>query len=65
MFLNIGQGLYWNYNVYFIPNVECILAEVKGFRFNDLSSVSPILYGRHVELIWLSNVTQVRVVNCI
>lgn len=45
-------------------NVECILTEVKGFRVNDLSSVSPIMYGRHVELIWLSNITQVRVVNC-
>jgi hypothetical protein len=58
MFLNIGQVFYWNYNVCFISNVECNLTEVKGFRFNDLSSVIPVLYGRHVALIWLSNVTQ-------
>jgi len=51
MFLNIGQVLYWNYNICFISNVECNLAEVKGFRFN-------------VELIWLSNIAQVSVVNC-
>jgi hypothetical protein len=62
--MNIGQVLSWNYNVYFISNIECNLTEVKGFRFNDLSSISPILYDRHVELIWLSNITQVRVVNC-